>query len=215
MVDYLGVWVVELISQAEYARYRGVSQEAVRKALKAGRITGLPDEKGRVRIDPDVADIQWEKNTDPKQSARVNAPKGAARGGAPVKGAQGNDDGGFYWDARSRREMADARRAELELEKLEGTLVERKQVEAAASRIGRLLRDSLMGVPSRLAPELAAKDDVGEVEKALTDAIRGVLEDSARIGSPVAGCSKRDLAPSTSVPNSPWSFTSSWWPKSA
>lgn len=66
-----------LITQAEYSRHRGCSREAVRQAIEAGRISTLPGPNGRKLIDPDVADIEWKRNTDQKQSERANASKRA------------------------------------------------------------------------------------------------------------------------------------------
>jgi hypothetical protein len=55
------------VSRREYARLRGVSESAVRKALATGRITAEPDGT----IDPAKADAQWAAATDPaKQRAR-------------------------------------------------------------------------------------------------------------------------------------------------
>jgi phage terminase large subunit GpA-like protein len=47
------------LTQAEYAKHRGCSAVAVHKAIKAGRITTFEDGT----IDPEVADIQWAKNS--------------------------------------------------------------------------------------------------------------------------------------------------------
>lgn len=52
-------WGPRSVSQADYARHRGCSPTAVRKAIKDGRIEPLPDG----RIDPITADEQWERNT--------------------------------------------------------------------------------------------------------------------------------------------------------
>lgn len=43
------------LSARAYARHRGVSHTAVQKALRAGRITALPDGT----INPEVADQAW------------------------------------------------------------------------------------------------------------------------------------------------------------
>lgn len=51
----------ELITPAEYARRRPCHHTAVLKAIKTGRIS-LIDGK----IDPEVANIQWDKNTRPR-----------------------------------------------------------------------------------------------------------------------------------------------------
>lgn len=58
-----------LISRADYARRRGISQTAIHKAIKSGRITPIDG-----RIDPEVADIQWEKNRR-RAPSLWNAPK--------------------------------------------------------------------------------------------------------------------------------------------
>lgn len=52
---------MEGMSRRAYARYRGCSERAVRKALEAGRI-GLNSDG---LIDPKVADREWEANTNP------------------------------------------------------------------------------------------------------------------------------------------------------
>jgi hypothetical protein len=64
------------MSQREYAQHRGVSHTAVRKAVKASRITTLPDGT----IDPETADREWDRNTRPNASAI----KHAAKEGSPV-----------------------------------------------------------------------------------------------------------------------------------
>lgn len=171
----------ELISPAEYSRRRGVSKEAVSKAIEKGRISTVIGANGRKMIDPVVADIQWAKNTDPDQSARANAPKGNS---SPPSGGGGSDgDASGYWDARTRRETAEASMAEMKLKQLAGDLVDRKRVEAAGASAGRMLRDAILGVPTKLAPELSSVTDSWEIERRLTTALRLVLEDAARTGA--------------------------------
>lgn len=54
------------LSIRAYARHRGVSHVAVKKAIDTGRITPLPDGT----IDPDTADAQWAQNTlQPRKAA--------------------------------------------------------------------------------------------------------------------------------------------------
>ena len=45
------------LSRRAYGRHRGVSLAAVQKALRAGRITLLPDGT----IDPEAADKTWKR----------------------------------------------------------------------------------------------------------------------------------------------------------
>lgn len=180
MVDLLGkvdTNMTTLISPAEYARRRGVSREAVSKAIDTGRISTVQGDTGRKMIDPEVADIQWAKNTDPAQSARANAHKAAV----PPSPRSDDQQGSAYWDAHTRREIAAANKEELLHKKLAGELVERAKVENAAFGIGRMLRDSVLGLPTRLAPELAPMTDAFAIETKLRDALRKVLADIAKI----------------------------------
>ena len=64
------------LSIRAYARHRGVSHVAVKKAIDTGRISQLPDGT----IDPVVADAQWAANTTPTASMGEpyrDAPAGA------------------------------------------------------------------------------------------------------------------------------------------
>lgn len=54
---------MELLSQRAYARRRGVSQAAVWKAIRDGRISVVKVRKG-VKINPRTADREWAENTD-------------------------------------------------------------------------------------------------------------------------------------------------------
>ncbi len=174
----------ELITPAAYSRRRGVSKEAVSKAIEAGRITTVPGPNGRKLIDPEVADIQWAKNTDPLQSARANAPKGD-RGqplhGNAAPGGEGGDSGSAYWDARTLREESEAAIAAMKRRQMEGELVERRRVEEASMRIGRTLRDAVLAVPTKLAPELSHLTDAWEIEQRVSAALRQVLADVAKM----------------------------------
>jgi hypothetical protein len=62
------------VSRREYARLRGVSESAVRKAIAAGRITVEPDGT----IDPEKADRQWDERTDPTRQRGEHARRLAA-----------------------------------------------------------------------------------------------------------------------------------------
>jgi hypothetical protein len=165
---------VKLMTQAEYAKHRGVSGVAVHKAVKAGRISTIDG-----KIDPAVADIQWEKNT----RARVMPRKpesGQSDAGAPVAAAspsepppEGKADD--YWDARSRRETAEAAIAEMKEAEMRGLLIRADAVRSAlATRISGT-RDALLQIPSRLAPVLAAESDMERVIEILEAELRQAL----------------------------------------
>lgn len=165
-----------LITPAVYARRRGVSREAVGKAIRTGRITFVADATGRKMIDPEVADIQWKKNTDPLQSARASVGR---RGQGSPDGDSGAESP--YWDARSRREQSEAAISEMKQRQMAGELCDVAGVHRAASTMGRAIRDSVMGVPTRIAPELAHVSDAWEIEQRLSAALRQVLDDAAKM----------------------------------
>ncbi len=86
-----------------------------------------------------------------------------------------------YWDAKSRREGALGELAELELAKKRGDLVERPRVESVAFAVGRMTRDSVLGLLPRLASEVAPLTDPFEIEVKLREAMRSVFTDLAKM----------------------------------
>ncbi len=154
---------VKTLSQSEYAKHRGVSEAAVSKAIKARRITLTQDG----RIDPVAADAQWAANSRVRAGAG-RPPASGGLGSAAVEDAQDSKPGNAdYWDARSRREMAEAETAEMELAKLKGELIEVKAVESVWAKTCSAVREHLLQVRSRLAPQLAAESDPFKVDQML------------------------------------------------
>lgn len=175
---------INLMGFREYAESRkqrglpGTTLSAVQKAIDSGRISTVPDDKGRRKIDPDVADIQWAKNTDPDQAARANGGKTAEiPAAASVAVAAGSND---WLAAKTRRELAEAQKAEIQLLELAGKLVSRDRVEAAAFSAGRMVRDMLLTVPQKLAGELIEQSDPVIIENMIRKQLRSVLEELAR-----------------------------------
>ena len=56
---------VQLLTKSAYARHRGCDEKAVRKAIAEGRISTIDG-----KIDPEVADIQWARNTRARADSR-------------------------------------------------------------------------------------------------------------------------------------------------
>lgn len=158
---------VELITQAEYARRRGCSAVAVLKAIRAGRIS-LIDGK----IDPAVADVQWQRNTRVRAGSKA-AGTNDANLGAPAKPAAGDGDGG-YWTIRTRREKAEANLAELKLAEQQGQLVRADDVRSALAKRAAAFREGLMQIPSRLAAQLAAESGEAQAK------VHGLIEAEIR-----------------------------------
>jgi hypothetical protein len=153
------------MSQRAYARHRGVAVLAVQKAIQAGRISTLPDG----RIDSEVADQEWARNT---------------REYAPAVGGHGDDDGtGFgasqYTKARAVREHYQARLAKIEYEERIAKLVSKDEVQVAAFNRFRQFRDHLLNIPDRVAALLAAETEAGKCYEILATEIRKALNEFA------------------------------------
>lgn len=158
----------ELMSQAQYAKARGVSPPSVLYAIKSGRLVKslTKDERGRVRIDPVLADAEWAANT---QGGRGPAPQPYATGAElPIDAAD-------YNASRAKKESYLAELARLEYEEKEGTLVKAEAVRKEAFAIARQVRDGMLNIPDRISSELAALTDQFEIHKRLTEEIRRTL----------------------------------------
>lgn len=157
-----------LVTASELARSLGVSHTAVAKARDQGRLTAIGD-----RFDLAVAKIQWAAN-------RKRAQPGRAPGATPVQAVAEADpeivaSGSAYWDAKTRREAAEASIAELKEAELRGDLVRRAVVERElASRLV-ALRESLEVLADRLGSLVAAESDASVCRRLLRDEHRQAL----------------------------------------
>ncbi len=146
------------LSIRAYARHRGLSDAAVRKAIKAGRITPEPDGT----IDPKKADAQWGRQTDPAQQRpkreeksvpleAVNAVRETV-GDAPLPSS-----GTTFLQARTANEVLKAQTNKVRLARLKGELVDRAIAIAHVFKLARAERDAWMNWPSRISAQLAAE----------------------------------------------------------
>lgn len=152
---------IALVSKSEYARRRGCTEAAVRRAVKDGRIS-LIDGK----IDPVAADAQWARNS------RVRAGSKPTADARPVD--QEDAEGG-YWQSRARREAAEAEMAELKLAEQRGALVRTADVRAVFSQRLAGLRNSLLQIPARLSPVMAAESDQARCFEAMQAELHAAL----------------------------------------
>lgn len=171
---------VELISLSAYARHRGVAKSAVSKAVSEGRISTING-----KIDPKVADVQWAQNT----RARADSKKGGgdpdfdseatdapvATPEAPSAAATGK--GARYDNSRAHREEFAAKQQELDYQIKAGKYVDAAELEAEVFRRERMVRDAMLGMCVKAAPELATISDAFELELRLTAYVRAALKD--------------------------------------
>ena len=145
----------ELISPAEYARRRGVSAAAVSKAIKRCRIP-LIDGK----LDPLVASVLWQARTDLDQQNRAMGQNRKAADQPPAReSSSAFVADGDYSSIRRRRELAEARNAELDLEERLGKLVNREEVEKTGRRVGSAIVQQMDLIIDRIPAEFGVDDE--------------------------------------------------------
>ena len=99
-------------------------------------------------------------------------------------GDHGDDsDTKNYYRSKARREKALASIAEIELAKMQGTLVEAGAVTRALHESARMLRDMMFSVPPRCAPKAQGCKNVGEIERMMQDEMRGPMEQFVRMAT--------------------------------
>jgi hypothetical protein len=179
---------VRLLSVSEYARHRGCDEKAVRKAILAERITVVM-QGDRKMIDPEVADIQWAKNTRARaDSRRPGADQSPAKGlgaanASEASGGAELDSGPKvpgYEQSRARREAAEAATAELNLAKALGLVIERDRAVTAVFTAFRSLRDGGMVLGRKLSAQAANLSDAREVQLLIEGAQRELFDTFAR-----------------------------------
>ena len=172
---------VQLLSKSAYARHRGCDEKAVRKAIAEGRISTIDG-----KIDPEVADIQWAKNTRARADSKRTVGAGAIDAASPLadgeKALSGQDYApgapvsAGYTDYRAIREKADAEMAQRANLKDAGRLVERTHVQRGTFDVVRAFRDAVMVIGQRAAPRCIGLADSREIEHVITEETRKALE---------------------------------------
>ena len=168
------------LSIRAYARHRGVSHVAVKKAIDTGRIT--PEADGT--IEPNRADLEWAQNT--VAAGKPVAAKTASPAAEPIRPASApvepvapmlSAGGTSLLQARTVNEVVKAQTNKVRLAQLKGDLVDRSQAIAHVFRLARTERDAWLNWPARISAEMAAKLEVDahELHVALESAVRDHL----------------------------------------
>jgi hypothetical protein len=189
----------ELIGIREAARRLGVSDTAVHKAIKAGRVkvAGRTPTSDRPLVAWPQTQADWLANSDAAKRSHVGS-RGSPRREADPKPAvkletnqrpeesqpvampsadgQRMAAGPSYAQSRAVREAYQARLAKLEFEERSGKLIEVDKVKASAFKTARTVRDGLLNLPDRIAHELAHETDPAAVHQRLSTEIRQVLD---------------------------------------
>ncbi|HXK13571.1 MAG TPA: hypothetical protein VNH45_03470 [Gaiellaceae bacterium] len=197
------------LSRSEYARHRGVSRQAIAKALAAGRISLESDGT----IDPRRADAAWASSTNPNRkhvARRAAAPRPVHRQGDDDAGAGGEleqDEGAARRilqqygkdvpgrlklnDARLANELWKATKQQIEVRKARGELVTIRVMQKRVGDLAMAIRESLLNWPAKRAQAVAERIGVGDtvlVQIALEQEIREFLIGQAApvLGEPAA-----------------------------
>lgn len=150
------------LSLRALAKQLGVSEGAIRKAVRAGRLPSVAhDAHGRPYVtDLELAAGEWLTNR--------------------AKPGPGNGNGthtlpGSLTDAQIRVNFQ--REIKLELENLQkrGVLIDAARERRADIERAKTVRDSMLNLPDRLSAELAAESDAGNVHARLDEEIRKAL----------------------------------------
>lgn len=134
-----------LVTIREYARLRGISHQAVRKAIDSGRlINSVVKSQGASKIqliDSDLADKEWVPGTQEAMATQGTA--------GPKAGKEDNKVSASYAAARALRENYAARIAKLEFEIKSGKYVDAEEVRQSWLNVSAIARTKISGIPSK------------------------------------------------------------------
>ena len=154
------------ITKTAYARKRGITEGAVRDAAKKGIFTPEPDGK----VNPVKADKEWDENTIRIKNKVLNTKKVTT-----------------LVEVKTAGEVVKVKREQLLLKRLEGKLLDKKDVEDRVFRFIRIERDGWINWVGRVSSPIASKlkVDIHELQLVLEHYVREHLEEISK--------TKRDL----------------------
>lgn len=158
----------EWVGPSAYARHRGVNLSSVKDWIKEGKLDGAikKGSNDRNKIHLILADqlLDGPKQHEDMSNKDVNP--------------SGNQNMSLQ-KARTAKTALEAKVSQLKYEKLAGNLVNKSEVINAAKEMAQTTKQALMTIPDRLAPVLAAEQDIGEINLILSDAIEEALRNLA------------------------------------
>ena len=150
------------VSLRALARKLEVSESAIRKAVRAGRLPSVAhDRHGRPYVtDAAVAVQEWEQNRTKPGPTNGDGPHGRP---------------GTLTEAQIR--VAFQREVKLELENLQkrGVLIDAAREKRVDRERAQTVRDSMLNIPDRVSADVAAESDARKVHARLDEEIRKAL----------------------------------------
>jgi hypothetical protein len=189
---------MRMATNRELARQLGVSETAVRRAERAGRIRRETDGSW----DPAKVKAAWSDNTDqaqqrPTPGVKPRTPKPARATLTPVSeaalgavretlrehGEQVSAAGMTLMQARTANEVLKAQERRLRLQQMKGELVDRAKAVAQVFKLAREERDAWVNWPARVTAMMAAELEVDphRLHAVLERQVRDHLADLAEI----------------------------------
>jgi len=160
-------------SQAEFARQYGYSKAAVSQFKNEGRIVFASPG----RVDFEATKKRIFDTSDPRRNdvSDRHAQKRA------ITNDNSGASAGSFQNARTVREKYLALQAKLDYEVNSGLLVEKSVVDKIVFERARQMRDGMMVCSRRIAPEIAGKTDITEIEGVIAREFRALLESFSKL----------------------------------
>lgn len=167
------------LRQAALARTLGVTRQAIGELIKRQIIPIAADGL----VDVEMARIAIANRVRPsgKTAASMQGDQPPAHAVTTPSAPPANhaDDQMSYHVAKTLREVAEAKLAQLKLAEQRGDLIRRADMERIVGTMAAGLRESVLQIKARLAPLLAAESDVMKVSAMLDAELRAALDKGA------------------------------------
>lgn len=185
-----------MMTQTEYAKYKGVHKSRVTQWKKDGRLVFSADGKFILVAESDArlketVNLNGYANSvhAAAERAEINERIEQEKSYEELKSAVTNtqldletkDADELFKNARALREKAAALQAAAEHEKFIGSLVEKSVVEKIVFERARQFRDGVIATSRRIAPDVIGKESITEIEAIVQKELRGMLEQFAKL----------------------------------
>ncbi len=200
----------ELISQAEYARRRGVKPPTINNYVKTGviKLYKAPKSKKKL-VDPAQADAAIAEYNDPSRDSKIKK-------AIPGPAAKDPEDNPLPVDiknleyllenidkllsipeARKYRENVKLQLDAIELREKKKELIDAKEYEAFIEKVFVALRSRLLALPTKIAPRLEQCTTLSERKRILDDSVYECLTELSQLkaSSFVGGEEVKDTGP--------------------
>ena len=191
--------MAEKISIREFASRVGVSDVAVGKAIRAGKIVEGIDYSNpkRPKIDPEIALKEWGKNYDPSYQRTEKVNENMGGGAEPPQPVvkpkpkptnlepEAPPQPGGKSLAEIKRQAAEVKLhiSAIELKVKKGELVDKEKVYRALFAAGQEVRTAFQSIPDRVIDNILASKTRNEAHSVLFNAIADTLESLSEISN--------------------------------